>query len=149
MTRTILWLMPLAAIVCRAQAPSRSPAPGPSTAPSSSAAPTTGGMLNGRAWTAATRDAKLMYIHGIEEGLLLGAGIVTVKSDQERMLTHTAQDFRPSDYIDEINTFYQQSGSMRIPIFYAWEFINSKFKGASAAQLEAMMQNFRAFVSAH
>jgi hypothetical protein len=29
-------------------------------------------MLNGNAWAAATREAKLMYIRGIEEGLVLG-----------------------------------------------------------------------------
>jgi hypothetical protein len=48
-----------------------------------------------------------------------------------------------------MNTFYQQSGATRIPMFYAWEYINAKFKGATREQLDTLMQTFRAFVSKH
>ncbi|MEO7143619.1 MAG: hypothetical protein ABI165_08975 [Bryobacteraceae bacterium] len=110
---------------------------------------TTGGMLNGRAWDSSSRDSRLLYIHGIEDGLVLAAGLVAPGPDQASLLKHAAPDFRPSDYVDEINAFYQDHTHAGIPIFYAWEYVNAKFKGATQDHLESMMRSFRAFVARH
>jgi hypothetical protein len=110
---------------------------------------TTGGMLNGRAWLASERDARVMYIRGIQDGLVLAAALIDSKPDANTLLRHTALQFRPSDYIDEINTFFQDPNNVRIPIFYAWEYTNSKFKGAPQHRLDELMQTFRDYVKRH
>ena len=111
--------------------------------------PTTGGMLNGRAWQTSPREARIMYIHGIQDGLVLAAALIASKPDATRLVRHTAAEFRPSDYIDEINAFYQEKSNESIPIFYAWEYINTKFKGAPQRQLDELMQTFRDYVKRH
>ncbi|HLJ13663.1 MAG TPA: hypothetical protein VKV15_04145 [Bryobacteraceae bacterium] len=133
MARKLLLLLSLATVLSLAQTD----------------ATTTGGMLNGRAWQAAGRDARLMYVRGIEEGLVLAAGLVSCKPDEDILLKHPAPEFHPSDYIDEINAFYQKSSNIRIPIFYAWEYANARFEGASQQQLDSLMQSFNAYVGKH
>lgn len=133
MARKLVLLLAFAALSCAAQTQST----------------TTGGMLNGRAWQTSPRDARLMYIRGIQDGLVLAAALIDSKPDATMLLRHTAPEFRPSDYIDEINAFFQDPNNIRIPIFYAWEYINSKFKGAPQHRLNELMDNFRDYVKRH
>lgn len=110
---------------------------------------TTGGMLNGRAWQTSPREARLMYIRGLQDGLVLAGALVSSRPDATTLLRHTAPEFRPSDYIDEINAFFEDSKNVRIPIFYAWEYVNTKFKGAPQRRLDELMRNFQDYVKRH
>lgn len=107
--------------------------------------------INGKAWASLDGQSRVMYLNGIEDGLvLLIAEMDSVRSEKENArAAYSAAErlmikgFRFSDIVQEIDQLYQQASNRRIPVIEAYRYALEKFKGASPGQLASSESTLR------
>jgi len=117
---------------------------------SSTATWETGGVLNGRYWEALSYPAKLAYLYGFRQGVLvgvaqLGGGKTFSPKMAEVINSFQAAGFTYDDHVKELDRLYADRENIRIPIGQALQYCAIKLRGRSTkAQLEQLLIRLRA-----
>lgn len=111
--------------------------------------------LNGRGWQLLDDHAKILYVTAYNEGsgIALINWLVTGKpkpanDEFGRQHSFFVSDgaFTVVDTCEQITKFYADAGALDIPVAYAALFVNAKFRGASAQELEAYKGRLRKMI---
>ncbi len=98
-------------------------------APPTGAQFATFGMGNGRMWAALAPPARLTYLSGMRDVVLL---LAPPEAD-----AFFAGDFSPAEIAASIDSFYLVPENARIPVVEAIQICIAKFKGGTAASIES------------
>jgi hypothetical protein len=113
-----------------------------------------GGVLNGRYWEALSNPAKLAYLCGFRQGVLLGVvqlggGTTFSKRMAEVINSFQAGGFTYDDHIKELDKLYADRENIRIPIGQALHYCSLKLGGTrTKAELEQYLIGLRKDASA-
>lgn len=100
-------------------------------------------MPTGRFWQLLPDMAKLMYVQGAKDGIVLASAVdLTLGSKILRQLD--AQGFFPGDYVKELDMLYQDRENLPIPLPFAYQYCAQKLKGElTKQQLEEQLMQLR------
>jgi len=101
-------------------------------------------VITGRGWEALTETAKLFYVQGIKDGILIAATYLDGEERERILGTTQAKGFFPGDYMKELDTLYRDRENLLIPVSIAYQYINLKLKGtATKDELERKLVELR------
>jgi hypothetical protein len=109
---------------------------------------TTGFMAqNGRTWQTLDKQAKIMFLNGIQDGAVLLFKELFATNDSEdahRVLgTLVISGFRFSDIVKQVDMFYSDSANIRVPVIEAYRYSLIKMKGSQNSELERIVTKLR------
>jgi len=106
-------------------------------------------VSNGRRWTHLDKQSKIMLLVGVADGGALLARATTETStdcgaESERVLDRLSiSGFHFSEIAKQIDAFYADSANLRVPVVEGYRFALRKLKGATPAELEALVAQLR------
>jgi hypothetical protein len=111
---------------------------------------------NGRYWNVLKRQAKITFLHGIEEGFsLLELHLYESNFDPNTLksiadiIQHDllVSGLRFSDLVDQVDKFYTDSLNLQVPIMEAYRYAIKKLRGAPQTELDQMSAAMRKAIS--
>lgn len=99
---------------------------------------------NGNAWKKLDMQAKITFLLGAEEGLvMMQLQMQTEKRSNKSIMDAQASGsslmingFRYSDMVSQVDSFYSDTANLRVPIIEVHRFVLRKLKGATPLELE-------------
>lgn len=107
-------------------------------------------VSNGRFWEILNTQSKIFFLMGIHEGMALLFQEMSLKEAHinnkeilEAINSLSSSGFHFSDYVNQIDNFYEDRANIKIPIIEVYRFAQLKIKGISKEQLEKRMSILR------
>jgi hypothetical protein len=100
-------------------------------------------VMTGRLWLALPENSKLMYISGMQDGMMMAAAWVDAVA-QQKILSAKPSGFFPGDYMKELDALYKDTENLPLPLPVAYGWCNLKLIGTlTKAELEQRLIQMR------
>ena len=99
------------------------------------------GRTNGRGYLKLDMQARIALLAGIDDGMafLADEGVIPIATVNR----YTVNGFYVSDFAKQVNDFYKDMANIRIPVSYAFLYVQRKSKGENPRDLENFLATLR------
>lgn len=105
------------------------------------------GMLNGRAWNSFTKEMRVFYVTGIQEGVIWQGRIRAETPDRKSDTTDLYEGIQAVEtrtLVEGLNAFYSQPENIYVPAMVALVIIDNQRRGMSKNAIESFVGTARA-----
>jgi len=108
--------------------------------------------LDGRWWTILSRQERLVYIQGLEDGVVIFATnfaglpdpkVAAVKPITDGVIQRMSSKATMGELVDQIEAFYADKANAQILAMYAWQYCVRRTNGDSSKDLNDMLTVMR------